>query len=473
MRYTERAQEWPSLLSNPACGSLHETRVFVAASQADGSLNSFRKEVRKMAAPSAPVAVASPEESAGPTYSPDFLQRLIDESCCFNIFVTPSDHHAGEGCYGAERNAIGFRTVSDIRRFAMSLDISANSGVRAANLAGEITGSLLLNWRLMPHDFFALPGVHPPPTSLDRTTSQRFVMNEMGFSFGGGYDGFQSFGTGRTFPVESAGRPKLTVAAVGNITQGFGRFRGHEGTYTLCGELLAEGGFLGHVTIRVADPQHTLRDGQPLAAIGPVADPDPDGAYLFWTAQKGRGPDQANSASLTPDGKLRGLNIPTQLKRCCLDFTVHGENLRAAEYKAGEIIGREIGFGRGSYPDAPPTGTPLSPYLFEGVAQYSFFTPDGETLGSVTTNVIEGRRFDLTLPQAPGEVAWRFGFFGPIVLGTGCFHGAEGIFYGASTSVFKPPPGDHVITHQYAARLIDPDRRFRTGLTLARASKGR
>ena len=419
--------------------------------------------------PEQSVAVAAPQAVSPPEYSPEFLQGLIDESCCFNIFVSPSGSQ-GDTCRCPAGRIVGFRSVSDIRRFAMGLDISANTGVRGSNLTGEVTGKLSFGWLLMPHDYHAFPGCRPPQTDFDRTVSQRFVMTEMNFTFGDGPDGFRSFGTGRTFPVESAGQPRLTVAAVGNITEGFGRFRGHEGTYTLCGELEPEQGFVGHITIRVADPQNTLRDAKSLPVINPVADPDPSGAYLFWTAQKGRGASQANSASLDPQGRMRGLNIPTQLKGCSLDFTVQKDGFQAAAYKAGAIIGREIGFGRGSDPIAPPTGTPLSPYLFEGVAQYSFFTPDGDTLGSLTTNVIEGRRFDLLLPRAPGEVAWRFGFFGPIVLGTGCFQGAEGIFYGASSSVFKPPPGDHVITHQYAARLIDPDKRFRTGLSLARKS---
>ena len=42
-----------------------------------------------------------------------------------------------------------------------------------------------------------------------------------------------------------------------------------------------------------------------------------------------------------------------------------------------------------------------------------------------------------------------------------CFRGVRGMFYGASGSVFNPPPGDHVLTHLYMACLDDPDGRFR------------
>ncbi len=378
--------------------------------------------------PEQSVAVAAPQAVSPPDYSPEFLQGLIDESCCFNIFVSPSGSQ-GDTCRCPAGSIVGFRGVSDIRRFAMGLAISANTGVRASNSTGEVTGKLSLGWLLMPHDYHAFPGCRPPQTDFDRTVSQRFVMTEMNFTFGDGPDGFRSFGTGRTFPVESAGQPRLTVAAVGNITEGFGRFRGHEGTYTLCGELEPEQGFIGHITIRVADPQNTLRDAKVLPVINPVADPDPSAAYLFWTAQKGRGASQANSASLDPQGRMRGLNIPTQLKECSLDFTVRNDGFQAAAYKAGAIIGREIGFGRGSDPVAPPAGTPpRCAYLFRRCGPVQLLhSPDRDTLlfrFPHPTNVIEGRRFDLLLPRAPGEVAWRFGFFRADRAGHGLFSGS-------------------------------------------------
>src|SRR5262249_3604229 len=161
-----------------------------------------------------------------------------------------------------------------------------------------------------------------------------------------------------------------------------------------------------------------------------------------------KGADQENTFSFGPDGQVRGLNIPTQLKLVELDFSA-SQGFHAANMKVGEVIGREIGFGRGSVPGADPSGTALNPFLFEGVARYSFFDSRGRTLGAITTNVLEGRRFDMRLPAAPTAPGLRFGFFGPIVYGQGLFKGFEGMFYGSTASVFNPPPGDHVITHFY------------------------
>ena len=77
----------------------------------------------------------------------------------------------------------------------------------------------------------------------------------------------------------------------------------------------------------------------------------------------------------------------------------------------------------------------------------------------------------MQLAEAPGVQALRFGFFGPIVFGSGCFQGVEGIFYGASGSVFDLPPGGHVVTHLYAARLNDPEGKFRAAVNL-RSERG-
>jgi hypothetical protein len=168
-----------------------------------------------------------------------------------------------------------------------------------------------------------------------------------------------------------------------------------------------------------------------------------------------------NHFSLGPDAQVRGLDITTQLRILHLDFAVPGQ-FQGKDFSASrQIVGREIGFGRGSVPDATPVGTPLSPFLFEGVAYYSFFDDKGKTVGSILTNVLEGRRFDMPLPGVPGDLGWRFGFFGPIIYGSGCFEGAQGIFYGSSGSVFYSPPEGQLVTHFYMARINDPTGKFR------------
>lgn len=414
-------------------------------------------------------AAATAEQSGRPApgstqLSSEALQYLVDQVAAFNLHVSPGAGRVNlVNARSGSAAAIGFRASEVLRRFGVEIELpSAESGVRALNVVGEPVGRLDLCWMMIPHDFMARPNLVPPATPLDSTRSQRFVMQEMTFTFGNGQEGFRGFGTGRTFPISVGGRPRLAVAAIGNIAEGLGKFGGHEGNFTLCGELDPDRGFVGHVLVRVLDREGRLRARGPLPPAREISDSEPGVSYLLWASQKGAGAEQENRPSLDPGGQVRGLNIPLRLKRLHIDAAaLRADDFRSSELRVGEVIGLEVGFGRGSQPDAPPTGTPLSPYQFEGVARYSFDSEDGKTLGAITTNVLEGRRFDMTLTGLPGETAWRFGFFGPIIYGSGYFHGAQGMFYGASGSFFQPPPGLHVITHLYMARLYDPDGKFR------------
>jgi len=400
------------------------------------------------------------------------VQRLVDQVAAFNLYATPDPQgpNAAVQMPGGSRGVIGICASEFLHRFDIVLNRPSSAmGVKASNSVGEVAGRLDLRWMVIPYEFMARPDREPPPTLLDWSRSQRFAMQEMTFRFANGRDGFSSFGTGRTFPMSVAGRLKLVISAVGNIIEGFGVFRGHEGNFTLCGDLAPDRGFAGHIVVRVVDQQGDIRTEAQLPSSQTISQPDGEATFLMWGAQKGKGPEQQNRFSLTTEGQVRGLNIPVELKELSIGPATQGAGgLRSGDIKTGDVIGKEIGFGRGSIPAAPQTGTALSPFQFEGVAQYSFYDEHGKPVGSITTNVLEGRRFGVTLAGAPNETSWRFGFFGPIVLGTGCFSGAAGIFYGASGSVFRPPPEHHIVTHLYMARINDPDGKFRVSVSQVR-----
>jgi len=401
-----------------------------------------------------PSSSASAPSPAPSPVTPEVIQRLIDQAAGFNLFVVPDGHNVS-----SLDGATEFVLSETLHRFDVILQSPTAEGVRASNAFGESVGKVDLKWFMIPESFVARPDRQPPTMRLDPSLSQRFAMQETTFSFGDGRDGFRSFGAGRTFPMKVGNESRIVVGAIGNLTEGFGKFRGHVGNYTVCGDLTA-GGFKGNILVRIQDDNGNLRTQGQLPPIQPQNDPDPQTTYLLWAAQKGKGSDQENSASFGPDGQIRGLNIPTQLKLVELDFAV-ANGFQAANMNVGKVVGREIGFGRGSVPGASPSGSDLNPFLFEGVARYSFFDSSGKTVGAITTNVLEGRRFDMRLPAAPQLPALRFGFFGPILYGQGCFEGFEGMFYGSTGSVFNPPPGDHVITHFYMARINDPKGKFR------------
>ncbi len=389
------------------------------------------------------------------------LQTLVDQAATFNLFVAPA-LGAAPGWLMRNGSVVGLAGELPLHRFQIQLRDVTSAGVRASNVIGEVSGRLSLRLLFMPFATRALPGQEPPAETFDRTSSQRFVLPEATFTFGAGRDGFASFGTGRTFPTWAPGGSKLVVAAIGNLTAGFGKFAGLAGNYTLCAELTPEGALRGHLLVRVQDPQGALLARAPLPAIVPAADLDPATTFLAFAAQKGSGEDQVNRFSLGPDGQPRGVNISLWTKHVTVDCAAAGpEGFRALPIAVGGRVGTEIGCGRSPDPTAPPEGTALRPFPFEGVANYSFRDAAGRDVGAVTTNVIEGRRFDLRLAGAPDQPAFRFGFFGPVVLGQGVMRGTEGMFYGSSGSIFNPPPGVQVVTHYYVARIHDPQGRFR------------
>jgi hypothetical protein len=405
--------------------------------------------------------VPAPQSVAGvpgQRVSPEEIQQAVDQAIGFNLFAVPEQVSPSAG---GGKKIYEVAAVERLHRFQVGLE-QPTSRVQASNILGEQVGRLDLQWSVIPDDFLARPDHRLVAVPLDPNVSQRFAIQQMTFKFGDGTDAFRTFGTGRTFPMTVGDQPRLVVAAVANVTEAFGKFQNCEGNLTICGDLTPRG-FRGNILTRFQDPIGKLRSKESLPPIQPQADPDPQTTYLLWAGQKGEEPPGLeNHFSMSRDGQVRGMDITTQLKLLHLDFA-QGGAFQGQNFMIGKkLIGLEIGFGRGSLPNASPVGTPLSPYLFEGVARYSILDNKGNTLGALLTNVIEGRRFDMPVPAAPGGNGWRFGFFGPIVYGTGCFEGVRGMFYGASGSVFYSLPDGQVVTHFYMARIDDPQGKFRS-----------
>jgi hypothetical protein len=392
------------------------------------------------------------------TVDHDVLQRLVDQAANFTVLIAPDESQPplplSEG--GA---MVGIHFGQTMRR----LDIGTTTEraqVRASNRIGPDAGWLDADIWFISRETPVLPDRKPAVIAQDNGASQRCAIHNVKVAFGPGNDGFQAFGAGRTFPTFSGGKASITLAAICNITYGFGKFADLEGNFTICGTLSPATGFAGMVMFRIVDPAEKLLSSAPIPLPSPESSPDNAATYFTHIGRKPLGaPDIVNTASFTADGSVRGLNIPVQSRRVNVAFDPYG--FAASRLDVREVIGREIGFGKGSVVGAGPQGTPLDPFLFEGVSTYLFYDPAGRTLGTFTANVIEGRRFDVKLPDAPDEPALRFGFFGPIVAGTGCFEGVQGMLCGASGSVFHLPPGDHVISNWYVARVLDPDGRFR------------
>jgi hypothetical protein len=278
--------------------------------------------------------------------------------------------------------------------------------------------------------------------------------------FENGIDGFRGFGTGRTYPMHAGSQPQLFVAAVGSILEGFGRFKGHEGTYTYCGNLSQQEGFTGSVLCRVVDPQGELRTENSLPAAEVWPNPEPDISYLMFRGQK-RDRNQKTAYTFGPDGQVAGLNVHQQLRQMELDVAMRGRSGPRSMMSVGPVIGSmsaRILFNLLN-PGAP--GTALSPIPFQSYNEYTFTDRNGSTKGTIVADGGEGRTFNLQLSGAPGQQALRFGGFGPIVKATGTFEGMEGLMIDNSVVGVAP----HALSTLYILRVNDPDGKYRGAMS--------
>jgi hypothetical protein len=395
---------------------------------------------------------------AQPNVSPEVLQQLIDRAASFNIFSIPDPKNANVATpvQGSSNDVIGFKIHENLHRFVVTVrPPEAGMGLVATNTVGELTGQFSHRWMLMPDDFAASPNREPPPTRLDPSRSQRFVMLDSVCKFGDGLDGFRGFGTGKTFPVMVNGRPQLVAAAIGVILEGFGKFKDHtEAIYMHCGTISPQRGFMGELSLRVMDPEGTLYTTDGLSDITPEPDPEPGITYILI---RGQGyPADAFTPILGPQGQVRGLKADERLKILELDYSAKGHRGLRSVTKVGQIIG--VLSGEIIFDISDPGGTtPFNPIPFTTYNTITFYDREGRNIGSFGADLVEGRTFYMEIPGAPGTRGIRFGGFGPLMNGTGFFKGIEGMMTDNTVANFTP----HVAASIYMFRIHDPDGRYR------------
>jgi len=160
------------------------------------------------------------------------------------------------------------------------------------------------------------------------------------------------------------------------------------------------------------------------------------------------------SYNFGPDGTPRGLNVPQQLLHARTDFTPSGAAGFGCELETGPVIGRVISLIHSA---VGGTGAADAPLMFQGAGHYRFTDRQGRVVGGFTGQSLEGRNFSMQLAGAPGQPAFRYGYFGPILHGHGCLAGAEGMFFGCSGVGISP----HVLSNLFIIRLHDPEGRYR------------
>ncbi len=409
----------------------------------------------------APGTAQPPGAAASPLFAPGAgagnisaaeMQALVDRAANLNIFSMPDQAAFRPAIFAPNSNVpIGMRIHEALHRFRIiTQQPDSRRPLTAINSVGEQVGKFTHRWLLAPDDFVAAPGREPPPTSLDVSRSQRFVMLDSLCTFGNGMDGFRGFGTGQTIRMVTRGS-KLLVTAIGTILEGFGQFQGQEeATYLYCGTLDLQRGFMGNVMLRVIDRQQTFSTDAVLPESHTIANPEPDVTYLLLRGEAV--PSDAVTPRIGPGGQPMGLTVEQGLRLFDIDFKVRREGGLRSTAEVGEKVGKitaTINFN-----PASPGGTALNPIPFTNFDQFEFTDQQGLRIGNFTGNSSEGRVF---LTQIGGQPSIRFGGTGQITGGEGPFQGINGLLTDNSLVVFAP----HVSASIYVLRVPDPDGRFR------------
>jgi hypothetical protein len=347
---------------------------------------------------------------------------------------------------------IGVEVNEEMHRFDVrALPPDGSSGVRAANAVGEAIGNVQMKWMVAPDDFEPALGRVPPPTPLDQTRSQRFVMldGKMQFADGRG-SGLRGLGSGRTFPVFVNGQHQLRIGAVVDVIEGFGNLKGLSGTIVVNGYITPPTGLFINFVARFLDPDGQLNTDAAIARLVSEAEPDPRTTFLVLLGEVD--PDLPVEVRTAPDGKARGWRVTERLRMVHTEFDVGSTDGLRAKVAEGPLVGRVTSVLEFD----PRDPRPISPIRTTD-SVFSFLDPSGHVVGTLAANLVEGRAFKATVN---GQSLFRMGGFGPLLSGTGSFEGAVGML--SMNGVVGDAPGNQA--NLYVIRISDAERRLRASL---------
>ena len=345
---------------------------------------------------------------------------------------------------------IGMKVYEEMHNFEIEQTVLRSSrGLRAINQVGQPVANISIDWRIIPDDYVATPDRLPPPTELDPSRSQRFAMYSGHFQWNDNQaSGFRGFGAGRTFPSMVNGKPQLRIGAVVDILEGFGALQGLQGNAIVNGFIQPPYDLALSVTVRIADGGLRLRAQSLPATVKPIPSPDPDTTFLVFLGE----PDPGNPIvlNMAGDGHVLGAKVRELLRLVSIRFDVNGASGMRSAIAEGPIVGAlqfDLQF------DSAYQGVP-TPFQTTN-AIFSFRDPGGARIGTLNTDVVEGRGFAMSFPPAPPPVV-RVAGFGPFLSGTGQFSGVSGMLsLNGIISISARTP-----SILYLLRISDPEKRF-------------
>jgi len=347
---------------------------------------------------------------------------------------------------------IGVEVNEQLHRFDVRGTVpDERRGVRASNTVGEPVGTLTMKWLIAPDDFEPGPGRVPPPTFLDQTRSQKFVMLDGRQRLRDCREsGLRAAGSGRTFPVIVNGQRQLRMAAVVDVVEGFGNLAGLTGTIVVNGYVVPPTGLFINFVARFPDPDGQLLTAAPISICEPEPEPDPGTTFLLLHGEPE--PDHVAVERTAPDSQTLGSRVRQRLRLMHTGFDLGSRfGLRSSTWE-GPVVGHVTADLEFDAADPAPT-----PPIRMANGLFTFTDPAGHVVGTLAANMIEGRAFRTTVK---GHPLFRFGGFGPLIDGTGAFEGAVGMM--TTNAAIGDSPRTQ--SNLYIIRISDPGGRYRASL---------
>lgn len=381
------------------------------------------------------------------------ISRRLRSAAYFPLFSVPNPAQQNVPLPSPTnpRALIGMRVFEQMHRFEVK--VQSQGGVNnlvSTNRVGQPVADISIDWRVIPQDFIANPGVLPPPTELDPTRSQRFAMYDGHFNWKDrGESSFRGFGAGRTFPTVVDGQSQLRIGAVVEILEGFGQLKGVQGNAVVNGFITPPNNLALNIMLRIIDPANVFKADSRLTALRSVSFPDPTATFLVFLGEPD--PNRPIILNMTPDGNVTGASVHELLRLVHTDFDVatsHGMRSKTSE---GRIVG-SLSFNLLFDSRDPRVPTPFQ----TTDAVFTFFDSERRTLSTLNANIVEGRGFMTNLEEVPAPVVRVVGF-GPFINGTGQFSDTSGML--SINGIISIPARTPSIL--YVLRVSDPAGKFR------------
>ena len=388
------------------------------------------------------------------TYHIEQVTELLKSAAYFPIFNVPNPSSPNEPVLvipGISFLMTAVNVNEELHRYEVHVtDPTVQSGVRALNRIGAGVANVHIRWTPIPEDFEAAPGKYPPPTLLIPFFSQRFCMLEGQLTFKDkANSGFRAFGTGRTFPVTEGGKRVLRIGAVIEVLEGLGEFQNLTGAFVINGYIAPPDQLALNLVLRIMDPQGKLRMRSTPVPLVQVPNPDSNAVFVYVLGEVD--PSQPVKLNIAPDGTILGSEVRERLRLVHIAFDLASSQGPRSRTTEGPIVG-SVAATLSFNPLDPRSVSPI--HTTNGV--FTFADRSGKPIGTLLSNMVEGRAMKTMLEGAPMPV-FRFAGFGPILGGTGFFEGADGMMsMNSAISVFP-----RTLSNLYIFRFYDPTGRFR------------